>query len=292
MKGLLYRPVDFKSGQRYPVVLHVGGSTAVGESKFSLYGMPAAPGLGPSWSIYVAQILANHGIATLIVPRVLGYSPSPQEAAATVRACEAAVRALDKQSLIDPRRVGITGFSRAGWQALHALTHSDLQFAAAIVSDNIDGSYFQATLAPGSLMREGGGPPFGAGLETWLENAPGFNVDRIRTPVRFVSESSSGSRLLGHWEVFARMRQLRLPAELYVIPDVEHGSHNLQNPGQILALKQGAVDWFNFWLNGREEPDVAKAAQYSRWRELRKLRDAALREPRPPLLDWTASPMH
>jgi hypothetical protein len=40
---------------------------------------------------------------------------------------------------------------------------------------------------------------------------------------------------------------------------------------QCLAAQQGAVDWFDFWLNGREDPDPAKAEQYERWRELRRL---------------------
>jgi hypothetical protein len=33
------------------------------------------------------------------------------------------------------------------------------------------------------------------------------------------------------------------------------------------------VDWFCFWLKGFEDPDPARAEQYRRWRELRKLRD-------------------
>jgi hypothetical protein len=37
--------------------------------------------------------------------------------------------------------------------------------------------------------------------------------------------------------------------------------------------QQPIVDWFDFWLNGREDPQPANAAQYARWRELRKMRD-------------------
>jgi len=32
------------------------------------------------------------------------------------------------------------------------------------------------------------------------------------------------------------------------------------------------MDWFRFWLQGYEDPDPAKAEQYKRWGELRKLR--------------------
>ena len=36
------------------------------------------------------------------------------------------------------------------------------------------------------------------------------------------------------------------------------------------ASQQGAVD---FWLQGHEDPDPAKAEQYKRWRVLRKLEE-------------------
>jgi hypothetical protein len=32
-------------------------------------------------------------------------------------------------------------------------------------------------------------------------------------------------------------------------------------------------DWFRFWLQGYEDPDPAKAEQYKRWRELKKMQD-------------------
>lgn len=34
------------------------------------------------------------------------------------------------------------------------------------------------------------------------------------------------------------------------------------------------MDWFDFWLKGEEDPDPAKAEQYTRWRELRRLQQA------------------
>ena len=41
------------------------------------------------------------------------------------------------------------------------------------------------------------------------------------------------------------------PVELYMVPDIEHGSHSLQNPAQCLASQQGALGWFDFWLNAK-----------------------------------------
>jgi dipeptidyl aminopeptidase/acylaminoacyl peptidase len=51
------------------------------------------------------------------------------------------------------------------------------------------------------------------------------------------------------------------------------GKHNLRKPLEILAHQELLVDWFDFWLNGHEDPDPSKAEQYSRWRKLRDARD-------------------
>jgi hypothetical protein len=92
------------------------------------------------------------------------------------------------------------------------------------------------------------------------------------------------------WETFNRLRYLNKPVEFYVMPDAEaYGSHNTQNPAQVLALMSRSIDWFDFWLNGREDASPAKAAQYVSWRRLRDQQAAASKKPRPPLLDWKAT---
>jgi hypothetical protein len=47
--------------------------------------------------------------------------------------------------------------------------------------------------------------------------------------------------------------------------------HVITNPVERLASQGISVDWFRFWLQGYENPDPAKADQYKRWRELKKL---------------------
>jgi hypothetical protein len=51
------------------------------------------------------------------------------------------------------------------------------------------------------------------------------------------------------------------------------GDHLLQKPLERMGSQQGNVDWFRFWLKAEEDSDPVKAAQYSRWRELRKLQE-------------------
>ena len=98
------------------------------------------------------------------------------------------------------------------------------------------------------LSRNTGAEPFGEGLRTWLERAPAFNVEKLTTPLRIQAESGGLVSVIGKWELFSRAGHLKKPDELYVIPQVERGSHGIQNPLQCLAAQQGAVDWFERWL--------------------------------------------
>lgn len=281
--GRLYYPVNYVAGRKYPLVLQTHGIAP--KSQFSIYGVGSSstfPGLGPSGvSIFVAQALANHGIAVLQVEDKSGpFDLTPKEPVLYVHGYEAGVAALAGIGLVDPKRVGLSGFSRTGWYVEYALTHSDFPYAAAFVSDNYNASYVSASLfgAAGGLLGEfaqdNGAPGIGAGLTLWLRNAPGFNLDRVHTPLRMQLESGGLGGIAFSWEIFNSLRLLNKPVEFYVVPDIEHGSHNPQNPRQLMASGEGVVDWFDFWLNGHEDSSSSKVAQYERWRHLRSLRDS------------------
>jgi hypothetical protein len=67
--------------------------------------------------------------------------------------------------------------------------------------------------------------------------------------------------------VYASLRLQRKPAELLYM---RNGDHILTKPQERLASQGMNVDWYDFWLNGHEDPDPAKAEQYMRWRTLRE----------------------
>jgi hypothetical protein len=75
---------------------------------------------------------------------------------------------------------------------------------------------------------------------------------------------------LKEWEWFAGLTIQKKPVELV---NIDGGTHTLQKPWERRIAMQGMVDWFRFWLKREEDPDPAKANQYGRWRELRKLQE-------------------
>src|SRR5207249_2317011 len=118
----------------------------------------------------------------------------------------------------------------------------------------------------------GGGPPWGNSLSAWLEEAPGFGLDKVRTPIRLEvhGKGYGNESLLEQWEWFSGLKTLGKPVDLILLPDADH---LLVKPWERMASQQGAVDWFCFWLKDQEDPDSSNQDQYHRWRELRKLQE-------------------
>lgn len=282
--GRLYYPVDYQPGRRYPLVIQT--HSFAGKDEFSLTSRGShSAALGPSGSAYIAQPLANRGFFVLHGRAAdVTFQDDVAEVQIQIVAAEAVVEALVAEGLVDRSRVGIMGYSATGWEIAYAISHPKFAYAAALTDDNKDGSYLQAAFdnwSYGLSEQLIGAPAFGDGLKVWLEHSPAFNAHRIETPL-LMTLSSDGS-LLGRWEFFSRLRHLHKPVELYVIPDLAHGSHGLQNPTQVLALQERALDWWCFWLKQEEDSVPSKAAQYESWHVLREQQRSAKNGPvKPP----------
>lgn len=59
---------------------------------------------------------------------------------------------------------------------------------------------------------------------------------------------------------------------MFVFPDEYHLKWQ---PAHRLAIYDRVLDWFDFWLRGRVDPDPAKTKRYSRWRALANIRPAS-----------------
>jgi dienelactone hydrolase len=292
-KGGLFLPPDDGSGRKgsYPLVVQLNADDS---QRF----WPD----GDTRSAYAAQLLAAQGIAVLNL-----YPPSRQQqhtgykdkdgkeltmqdindkadylrGPLYVQRIDAAVQELVRQGLVDPKKVGLMGFSFRGWVTYYTVTHPQKTImAAAIVADSGLRDY-------ASLYVES--PEFAWGMERWyagsfwdpearkrwLEHGPTFNIDKLEAPVLFSVHTSNGGMmgvkgLIEAWGAFQINKKER---DLLLIPA---GSHQLHRPKQRQASLQATVDWMSFWLQGKEiDPDKneARQAQYYYWRQLRKQRD-------------------
>lgn len=169
--------------------------------------------------------------------------------------------------------LGITGYSRRGTYVARALEEAPERFAAAVVANSEVGSVFGYYTfiderTPKNVRDfaefQAGSLPYGEGLRRWVESAAGFRTDRIRAPV--LVSAGDLVHLIALWSLDAPLRDQGKAVELQYI---RSGHHSFTKPLQVMAHEEMLVDWFDFWLNGHEERDPAKAGQYARWREMR-----------------------
>lgn len=270
----LYLPRDYQPGRRYPLVIqtHRFDSTQFWPD-------------GPYTTASGAQPLAAHGIAVLQLGLAGNASDSgaaefgtAREAPGAMEGIEAAIDHLDSLGLIDRTKVGLVGFSRSCYHVQYALAHSRDAIAAASLSDGVDYSYMQYMLWTGLFRSWGTGdgyqpmygvPPFGSGLDRWRTSAPDFHMDHWTAPLRI--EAIGRYDPLFEWEAYAGMLLQGKPVEMIYLPDA---AHIVVRPWERLTSQGGTVDWFDFWLNGHEDPDASKVEQYVRWHALRARRDS------------------
>jgi len=272
--GQLMYPADYEAGHSYPLVIQSLYGHGFGAEEFTLDGFwgLSGMGLGPSALVaYPGQLLATRNIAVLQLA-VIHPASGVEQAHDYQLAFETLAEQLASSGLADRTKIALDGFSRNGFWVEYTLAHSQFPFAAAIAADNYDPSYFQSALANWRELDEqwNGGPAFGAGLQQWLARAPGFNAEHIHTPLRIIGLSGGTSLIIGQWEIYSRLKYLKKPVEMAMMPDADtHPSHAPQNPRQIMAIQEGVVDWFSFWLTGREDSSPKKRAQYARWHAFR-----------------------
>jgi hypothetical protein len=103
-------------------------------------------------------------------------------------------------------------------------------------------------------------------MARWQKESPAFLMDKMETPLRI--QALSMWSLLGDWHWYSGLSRLGKPVEMIYIPD---GTHVLEKPWDRMVSQQGNVDWFCFWIKGEEDPNPAKAEEYKRWREQRRI---------------------
>jgi dipeptidyl aminopeptidase/acylaminoacyl peptidase len=261
--GGLIEPVGFVAGRRYPLVVQM----------YDFYdGQFMTDGTDPT--AFAARELASAGFMVLQIQKKPD-TLTDADPEIHLEGYRSGVEHLDAAGLIDASKVGVVGFSWTCWYAEYALIKAPHLFAAATIADGLDNSYMDYHLfAVDSALQDQmekihGARPFGEGLKTWFEMAPGFHLDQVQTPLRI--EAINPLSVLGEWELYSSLRLQKKPVDLIYFPQ---GTHIHQRPLERLESQQGDVDWMRFWLQGYEAPDPAKKDQYKRWENLRELRDA------------------
>ncbi len=260
----LVKPLGYEPGKRYPTIV-----TTYRSSDGFLR--------GASGDVNPIQVYAAHGFAVLSFDfgrdpytrlRPGNFDDFVAVIASPVGSIEMAIQKGVDMGIVDPAKVGITGYSRGTEITAYAITHTDLFRAASGAAG--DASPFFYYMAPDWVKKRFtnwglGGWPEGDAKSKWQQVAPHLNAEHIKVPVL---NNDPDSEFVNDLALYTSLKELGKPVELFVYANE---GHTMNQPRHRYEIYERNVDWFRFWLQSGESQDPDKKGQFERWHHLRRL---------------------
>lgn len=274
----LVLPPDHQPGERHPLIV------VQYQSRGFLRG-----GTGDEYPVF---LLAEKGFAVLSYQRPRDFAWGSEATSLdeyaridnrdwadrrrVLTSMTAAIDAADALGVINPGSIGITGLSDGLPSAQYALLNSD-KFRAAVFSSCCDdpyGSLYAAgPLFSDQLIAQGYPAPGEDRPGFWADYSLAVNAKRVQAPLLI---NAPDNEYRGAMQTVANLREAGKPVELRIFPDEYHIKWQPAHRAAIYGL---VIDWFDYWLRGREDPSPGKAKQYRRWRTLPRSSAPSARAP-------------
>jgi dipeptidyl aminopeptidase/acylaminoacyl peptidase len=265
--GRLYLPLNYRKGTRYPLVITQYASS---------------PGFGESIGDEVPFVpMTANGIAVFdMYSGGLGqngvggkFRVDLNRVRRPLLGMQWIVGKLVDEGIVDPDRIGLTGLSYGSeitmyaywnWNSLRALS-------SATASWDPSGYLFGGPTYSRNMNDRGFPAPDEAGLPTWRELVAGLNARADLPPLLWQSPDAEETFTAPTW---TWLRRAGARVEWYEYPNEGHVKVHPVNKWWVFERN---LEWFRFWLKDEEDPDPAKAEQYTRWRKMREQRAAMVR---------------
>lgn len=272
--GFIVWPRHHTQGERHPLIVVTHGSDA--DERF------ANPDF--QWN-YPVQLFAEHGYVVLMINDPAPGQDERLEAAYTqwvtgrgslsptemrtliwlnsVYSIEKAVGELVAESIVDPERVGIAGYSRGSQITNVAVTQSGLFRAAS----SGDGDYLEPSgfpITPAIYSAIFGGPPYGPAVRNYESLSPSLRADHVKGAVLEQMALPRGGSL----DFYRSLKNAGIPTQITLYPGESARSdetHIFHIPSNRLLAMQENMAWFNFWLLGSKDPMMPFPGRYDAW---------------------------
>lgn len=245
-EGLLYKPENFDSTKKYPVIFYFYEKNA--DTRYQ-YKMPEPVRA----SINIPYFVSNGYI--VFDPNIYYKNGQPGESA--YNSVVSAAKYLSKFKWIDSTKMAIQGHSWGGYQVAYLVTRTNM-FAAAESGApvaNMTSAYGGMRWGPGisrQFQYERSQSRIGATLwekpELYIKNSPLFHADKIRTPLLILDNDQDDAV---PWyqgiELFTAMRRLNKKVWMVTYNGEPHGIMERRNRKDwSIRLAQ----FFDYYLKG------------------------------------------
>ena len=250
LDGLLYKPEDFSSDKKYPVICYF-----YEKDSETLYNHIQVQ---PMWSIINIPFFVSRGYV-VFVPDIVYHAGIPGECA--YNCIVSGAQSLWQFPWIDKDNMAIQGQSWGGYQVAYLITRTSM-FKAAGAGAPVS----NMTSAYGGIRWESGNSRQGQyemgqsrigrelwdGIELYMENSPLFKLPNVTTPVLIMHNDNDGAV---PWyqgiEMFMSLRRLGKPAWLL---EYNEEAHNLRQRRNRKDLSIRLQQFFDYYLKGTDMP--------------------------------------
>ncbi len=251
VEGILHYPVDYKQGERRPLVLAIHGGPAAADHD--------------AWNERISKpmLLLQQKGAFVLEVNYHGSSDYGLEWVESIAGhyydleipdLEAGVDHLVARGLVDLKRLGTMGWSNGGILSAELITRSPRYRAASIGAADVE------------WISDWGNVDFGASFdnyyfgasplddpETYVRKSPFFRLGEVRTPtIVYTGTEDRNVPPSQSWSLFRALQQLgKVPVKLVLFPGEPHGLGQLAHQRRKV---EEDLAWFDRYLFGAAPP--------------------------------------
>jgi dipeptidyl aminopeptidase/acylaminoacyl peptidase len=249
VEGLLFYPLDYQEGTRYPLVVQTHGGPASSD-RFSFEGSSdyvqvlAARG----WMVFKPNYRGSTGYGDEFLRDMVGnYFNQAHKDVMT------GVDYLIDRGLVDGDRMAKMGWSGGGHMTNKIITYTDRFRAASSGAGAINwiSMYGQSDTRIYRTPWFGGTPwQENAPIDQYWQDSPLREIAKVTTPtIVLVGQNDARVPMPQSVELYRALKSNGVPTHLYVAPEQGHGWRELQ---QRLFKANVELDWFERWALDRE----------------------------------------
>ena len=261
--GILVKPVGYKAGQKYPLIV-------------AIHGGPASADLLAFNGGYGSQVYAGAGYAVL-KPNYRGSTNYGEKHKTDIvgnyfepgyNDIMTGVDHLVKQGIVDPNQMGVLGWSAGGHWSNWILTHTDRfkAISSGAGTSNWISMYAQSDVQRNRQFYLGNKLPYDD-FDSYWNQSPIKYIRNAKTPTMIhVVQGDPRVPSPQSVELHMALKKIGVPTELYMYPGNSHGIPDARNQ-YVKSVSEMA--WMDYYVRG-------KGKKFS-WRDVLE----SLEEPKP-----------